>query len=434
MASSFLGFLFAVMCVHLLLVTHVASGRSGANARNLGQRLDSGPQALTNAPVLALVHALGQAESSGQARIADLESKLTPMFATSPRMENGRLGREAARDVLRHFFHRRHGWSVDGLAILDGRFSSSLEQSIPEDVRAMAAEYMGVHGFGLLELAVLAAALLDIVYAEVLTKLSQTCQQLNISTVRPLQPHEVDVVVKQYLTDVLRPRLPDHAGVEQWAVDTLQNLSNPVEGGQMTFAALARDVMQLGERLSGFQEVQCRAAEGSPVGIDDHTRCMQVSSFYSVCCATECDRLLLHFERGVSGIVASPPRVAKVATSLMSETANAPRELPMSLLRHLEEVAVEHGGQARLHSLAFATWMHHAFPHECALPTSAPEVSRVHAGAAAWQAATPSIPWRYCLTSFVFILAMVSVALAVKRQVASACACAGSSPDKRKAA
>jgi len=439
MGSSLLGFVFVVMRVHLLLVSHVASGRSGASARILGQRLDSSPQASTNAAVLALVQALGQTDSSGKARTADFEAELSPMFAASPRMENGRLGREAARDVLRHFFHRRYGWSVDGLAVLDVPLSSSPEPSIPEDVRAKAVEYVGVHGFGLLELAVLAGALLDLVHAEVSTKLSQACEQLNISTARPLQPHEADVVVKQYLMDALSPRLPDYTGFEQWAVETRQNnaysdqrQNDPDAGGQTTFAALAREVMQLGERLSGLQEVQCRASEGSPVDADDRPRCMRVSRFYSVCCATECERLLLHFERGVSGIVASPPRLAKVATLLMSDSS-AQREFSTSLLRNLEEVAVEHGGQVRLRSLAFAKWMHHAFPHKCASPASTLESLRDHE-AGAGKTAALLIPCRYWVSSFFFALAVVSGAVAVRKHVALAYASAGGNTGKRKVA
>merc|ERR1719251_292595 len=73
-------------------------------------------------------------------------------------------------------------------------------------------------------------------------------------------------------------------------------------------------------------------------------------------------------ERDVAAPSASAARIAELGGKLSSDTIDAPRNLSMSLLSRLGEIADHHDGQVPLHGRLFAQWMHHAFPLECPYP------------------------------------------------------------------
>jgi hypothetical protein len=99
------------------------------------------------------------------------------------------------------------------------------------------------------------------------------------------------------------------------------------------------------------------------------SNCLATSSgFHSVCCVNQCDALMESLEQGVAHPVASPARIAELVSGLPSETVAAPRNLSGSLLRKLDMIAAQHGGQVPLHGRMFAQFLHHAFPYECPMP------------------------------------------------------------------
>jgi len=99
--------------------------------------------------------------------------------------------------------------------------------------------------------------------------------------------------------------------------------------------------------------------------------CLASSSFFSVCCTNKCERLMSHVEREIAAPIASPQRLAEVVSALPSDFVDAPRELPVSMLSRLSEMAEFHGdGKVPLHGRLFAQWMHHAYPQECPFPHS----------------------------------------------------------------
>lgn len=96
--------------------------------------------------------------------------------------------------------------------------------------------------------------------------------------------------------------------------------------------------------------------------------CLASSSFFSVCCANECDRLTGHLESALAAASATPERIAKLVSQLPSQTVDAPRELPTMLLSRLHEISELHGGEVPLHGRLFSQWMHHTYPRECPFP------------------------------------------------------------------
>jgi len=98
------------------------------------------------------------------------------------------------------------------------------------------------------------------------------------------------------------------------------------------------------------------------------TNCIATSSYYSVCCRSECEGLISELEVHVQGPSASPQLLLSLVANLSSSTVDAPREIPEALADKLGEVAARNGGEVPLHGRLFAQWLHYAFPHECPYP------------------------------------------------------------------
>jgi hypothetical protein len=102
--------------------------------------------------------------------------------------------------------------------------------------------------------------------------------------------------------------------------------------------------------------------------LQSETNCIASSGFYSVCCMNEGEELLAHIEEKVGAPEATPGVIAALVANLVSSSVQAPRELPATLLKRLEDIAATHGGMVPLHSRLFGQWMHHAFPREFPFP------------------------------------------------------------------
>jgi hypothetical protein len=93
------------------------------------------------------------------------------------------------------------------------------------------------------------------------------------------------------------------------------------------------------------------------------SNCIASSSYYSVCCLSECDAIFTELEKHILAPAASPERLLTLVSN-MSE-----RALSQGLVDKLESIARRHGGQVPLHGRLFAQWLHFAFPHECPFPS-----------------------------------------------------------------
>jgi len=96
--------------------------------------------------------------------------------------------------------------------------------------------------------------------------------------------------------------------------------------------------------------------------------CMDASSIHAVCCHNECEDLMKRIETIVAKPYSDLGLISDVIKHLASDTVQAPRELPPSLLDRLKSIASANGGQIHLHGRLFAQFMHHAFPRECSYP------------------------------------------------------------------
>lgn len=91
--------------------------------------------------------------------------------------------------------------------------------------------------------------------------------------------------------------------------------------------------------------------------------CIAHSSYYSVCCLSECDTILADLERHVAAPSSSPENLLALVHN-MSDNA-----LPRGLIEKLHGIAARHNGEVPLHGRLFAQWLHFAFPYECPYPS-----------------------------------------------------------------
>mmetsp|Transcript_20930 Transcript_20930/g.48622 ORF Transcript_20930/g.48622 Transcript_20930/m.48622 type:complete len:561 (-) Transcript_20930:9-1691(-) len=95
------------------------------------------------------------------------------------------------------------------------------------------------------------------------------------------------------------------------------------------------------------------------------SNCIASSSYYSVCCLSDCEGLMNDLEGKVRAPTASPEQLLSLVGNL---SAAADRPLAQGLEEKLRSISDRHGGSVPLHGRLFAQWMHFAFPSECPFP------------------------------------------------------------------
>lgn len=102
--------------------------------------------------------------------------------------------------------------------------------------------------------------------------------------------------------------------------------------------------------------------------VNSPSNCVASSSYYSVCCLNECEDLLGALERKLAAPDATPAEIVSLVASLPSATTPVGLNVSDSLRQRLEEVAAHHGGTVPMHGRLFSQWMHYAYPRECPYP------------------------------------------------------------------
>lgn len=96
------------------------------------------------------------------------------------------------------------------------------------------------------------------------------------------------------------------------------------------------------------------------------SNCIASSTYYSVCCLSECEGVMNELESRIRAPTTSPERLLSVVKNLSS--TDAPMRNPDVLGEKLSVIAEHNGGEVPLHGRLFAQWLHHAFPNECPYP------------------------------------------------------------------
>eukprot|EP00413_Alexandrium_margalefii_P037668 CAMPEP_0204606016 /NCGR_PEP_ID=MMETSP0661-20131031/58841_1 /ASSEMBLY_ACC=CAM_ASM_000606 /TAXON_ID=109239 /ORGANISM="Alexandrium margalefi, Strain AMGDE01CS-322" /LENGTH=452 /DNA_ID=CAMNT_0051617305 /DNA_START=72 /DNA_END=1427 /DNA_ORIENTATION=+ len=90
------------------------------------------------------------------------------------------------------------------------------------------------------------------------------------------------------------------------------------------------------------------------------SNCIASSSYYSVCCLSECEAIMHELEGKIQAPTAPAARLLDVVANLTSSSyaPEAPRLLPQGLKEKMHLIAERHGGEVPLHGRLFAQWLH----------------------------------------------------------------------------
>mmetsp|Transcript_68713 Transcript_68713/g.119373 ORF Transcript_68713/g.119373 Transcript_68713/m.119373 type:complete len:605 (+) Transcript_68713:87-1901(+) len=102
-----------------------------------------------------------------------------------------------------------------------------------------------------------------------------------------------------------------------------------------------------------------------PNYIHGPSNCVGSSAYYSVCCISECEGMMVKLQEALAAPEASAEDVARVMASLSSSSTALRGQLSRELRSRLDEIAAKHDGTIPLHGRQFAHWMHLAYPREC---------------------------------------------------------------------
>eukprot|EP00413_Alexandrium_margalefii_P047652 CAMPEP_0204607172 /NCGR_PEP_ID=MMETSP0661-20131031/59549_1 /ASSEMBLY_ACC=CAM_ASM_000606 /TAXON_ID=109239 /ORGANISM="Alexandrium margalefi, Strain AMGDE01CS-322" /LENGTH=578 /DNA_ID=CAMNT_0051618569 /DNA_START=75 /DNA_END=1811 /DNA_ORIENTATION=- len=125
-----------------------------------------------------------------------------------------------------------------------------------------------------------------------------------------------------------------------------------------------RTIGALDETLDGSPRVRIANYMLGP------SNCIASSSYYSVCCLSECEGIMHELEGKIQAPTAPASLLLEVVANLTSSSyaPEAPRRLPQDLKEKMHAIAERHGGEVPLHGRLFAQWLHSAFPQECPYP------------------------------------------------------------------
>ena len=261
--------------------------------------------------VAELQHAV--THGPGEIKLLRLEAFLKPMYAALPKNGFGKLGVEAVSYALHRFFVERHGWHVKGLepgARAEGvsPAASILKDRVPSYMESMVEEQLGGQGFGLHELAVLAASLEHLVHDDSIGRLQSVFEAHDLPLTGGISERLVDEAIDTYLmvyiqggnlTGMTPKKLqakqarltkkdPSWRETRVWMRDIRRSVSyvardrrNPFVDSGMSFGDAAHVVEEIGEQFGRWQDLECRSLKNILVDLDrDGTGRIPLSEFY----------------------------------------------------------------------------------------------------------------------------------------------------------
>ena len=108
------------------------------------------------------------------------------------------------------------------------------------------------------------------------------------------------------------------------------------------------------------------------------SNCIAKSTYYSVCCLSDCEGLLNELEGKIRAPTATPGRIMSAVRNL---TASPDMRLPPDAAEaRLRDIAGRNGGEVPLHGRLFAEFLHNAFPADCPYPHLAEDASAFSPG------------------------------------------------------
>jgi hypothetical protein len=287
----------------LVICTLVSSGHAGT-FRGQGPSVEMDEVQTNNirATLLSeLMDGLGKDHHVTEARYQKLEDALRPIFASLPKNAQGNLESPSVRYALHRIFAQRHGMFVKGLEPDGKAWNSSspaqiLEEKVPAFVQGLFEERLGGQGFGLHELAVLAATLEHLIHDEALDRLRHAYQALGLPLEGALASSKVEEAIDTYMMiylfgkhglsttqEVEKKRSTIALEYPNWPknVEFLRDVqrdfvkakqadaSDDFSGDQLSFSTTGQIVEEVGERFGRWQDSECRELKDTLLTMED---------------------------------------------------------------------------------------------------------------------------------------------------------------------
>jgi len=245
---------------------------------------------------------LGQGSASK--RLSEMETSLRPIFTALPKNGLGNLGHSGVSYALHRLFVLRHGWVIKGLAQTGNAANVSspsgvLKDQVPSFIENMFEKRLAGKGFGLHELALLAATIEHLIHNEAITRLGSVFNVLSLPVTSPISSQEASEVLDTYMMAyIMGETLKGWTAGEVREInkqmpelflawhDTQEFVSsvrkNVTEGeGVLSFADIAKVAEVVGESYGSFQNRECQDLKNTLVKVEYRgTGRVQLADFY----------------------------------------------------------------------------------------------------------------------------------------------------------
>jgi len=237
-------------------------------------------------------------------RLAQMESTLRPIVEALPKNKHGNLGHSAVRYALHRLFVLRHGWVIKGLGSEGGLWNSSspagvLKKQVPAFIEDLFEKRLAGRGFGLHEVALLAATVEHLIHNEAVGRLGAVFNSLELPVASPISEAETQTVLDTYMMAYILSEPLDNMtatkaqelvaempeiflawqDTQKFVQDVRRNVTSNED--KMDFASLAKVIEDVGEEFGSFQDLECQQMKDKLVKVEHRsTGRVLLSDFY----------------------------------------------------------------------------------------------------------------------------------------------------------
>jgi len=241
---------------------------------------------------------------SATKRLSEMEAILRPIIAALPKNQHDNLGHAAVRYALHRLFVLRHGWVITGLGA-DGDASNSgspagvLKDRVPAYIEGLFEKRLSGKGFGLHEVAVLAATVEHLIHNEAVSRLGSAFNVHMLPLTASINEASARDVLDTYMTTFilgenlknmtledavsLKAEMPEiflaWHDTQKFVHDVQANVTKG--DSNLDFASLAKVAEIVGEQFGSFQDAECRELKGKLMDMEYRgTGRVKLSDFY----------------------------------------------------------------------------------------------------------------------------------------------------------
>jgi hypothetical protein len=244
--------------------------------------------------------------------IKNIEEDLSPLFATLPKNEQGKLEPPVVRYALHRYFAQKYGWYLNGLHNAGEAWNSSSPTSImngqvPSYIESLFEQRLG-HGLDLEGVAVFAATLAELIYKETVHDLEHIYEIEEIANSSTVTSKQLETIARRTLvaridgvqdggntkSDYrkserhLMENLFTWADIKMWAQDFLQayeisdqSRRNPFKQGY-DFDFVLEYMQEMSHKFGQIHDLECRAHKDQLVELEHKgSGRVRLGNFYS---------------------------------------------------------------------------------------------------------------------------------------------------------